>query len=55
VDVKLADDRADDLFAQGDPAWELWELLRSIKPRPQDKKHLGPSRPASCRHASARA
>ena len=42
VDVKLADEGADDLIAEGGPAWELWELLRGIKPRPQDKKHLGP-------------
>jgi hypothetical protein len=40
--VKLADDRADGLITRGGPAWELWELLRGIKPRPQDKKHLGP-------------
>jgi Family of unknown function (DUF6308) len=42
VDVELADDGAGDLVAQGGPAWELWELLRGIKPRSQDKKHLGP-------------
>jgi Family of unknown function (DUF6308) len=44
VDVKLADDGAGDLIAEGGAAWELWELLRGIKPRPQDKKHLGPVR-----------
>lgn len=42
VDVALADDEAEHLIAQGGPAWKLWELLRDIKPRPQDKKHLGP-------------
>jgi Family of unknown function (DUF6308) len=41
VDVTLADDEAEHLIAQGGPAWKLWELLRDIKPRPQDKKHLG--------------
>jgi Family of unknown function (DUF6308) len=40
--VTLTDDEADHLIAEGGPAWELWELLRGIKPRPQDKKHLGP-------------
>jgi len=42
VDVKLADDEAEGLIARGGPAWELWELLRDIKPRPQDRNHLGP-------------
>ena len=42
VDVTLADDEAEHLIAQGGPGWKLWELLRGIKPRPQDKKHLGP-------------
>lgn len=42
VDVNLSDDRADDLIAQGGPAWELWKLLRGIKLRPQDEKRLGP-------------
>jgi hypothetical protein len=39
--VALADDESEHLIAQGGPAWELWQLLREIKPRPQDKKHLG--------------
>jgi hypothetical protein len=42
VDVKLADDEAEGLIAQGGHAWELWELLREIKPRPRDRNHLGP-------------
>jgi hypothetical protein len=42
VDVKLADGGAEDLIARGGAAWELWELLRGIKPRPQDRKHVGP-------------
>ena len=41
VDVTLADDEAGHLIARGGPAWKLWELLRGIKPRPQDKKRLG--------------
>jgi hypothetical protein len=40
--VTLADDEAEHLITEGGPAWKLWELLRDIKPRPQDKKHLGP-------------
>jgi hypothetical protein len=42
ADVALAGDEAEHLIAQGGPAWKLWELLRGIKPRRQDKKHLGP-------------
>jgi hypothetical protein len=44
VGVTLADDEAGDLIAKGGPAWELWQLLRDMKPRPQhpqDKKGLG--------------
>jgi hypothetical protein len=40
VDVALADDEAEHLIAQGGPAWELWELLYAIKPRPQDRNRL---------------
>lgn len=42
VDVQLRDDEAGHLMAPTGPAWELWNLLRDIKPRPQDRKHLGP-------------
>jgi hypothetical protein len=42
LDVTLADDEAERLIAQGGPAWELWELLHGIKPRPQDRNRLGP-------------
>jgi hypothetical protein len=40
VDVALADDEAEHLIAQGGPAWELWELLYAIRPRPQDRNRL---------------
>jgi len=39
--VALADDEADGLIAEGGPAWELWQLLHDIKPRPQDRNRLG--------------
>lgn len=41
-DLDLTDDRAADVIADGGPAWQLWELLRDIKPRPQDRRRLGP-------------
>jgi Family of unknown function (DUF6308) len=37
VDVTLADDEAEHLIVRGGAAWMLWEWLRDIKPRPQDK------------------
>jgi hypothetical protein len=40
VDVALADDEAEHLIARGGPAWELWELLSTIRPRPQDRNRL---------------
>ena len=40
VDVALADDEAEHLIVQGGPAWELWELLHAIRPRPQDRNRL---------------
>jgi hypothetical protein len=42
LDVKLAEAEAEYLIAEGGPAWELWELLHDIKPRPQDRNRLGP-------------
>jgi Family of unknown function (DUF6308) len=39
--VTLADGEAGDLIAEGGPAWELWQLLHDIKPRPQDRNRLG--------------
>jgi hypothetical protein len=42
VGVKLGDDEAEGLIADNGPAWKLWDLLRWIKPRPQDRNHLGP-------------
>lgn len=42
IRVTLADDKAGDLIAEGGPAGELWQLLHDIRPRPQDKKRLGP-------------
>jgi hypothetical protein len=53
-DVTLADDGVGDLIAEGGPAWELWQLLHDIEPRPQDRNRLGESRRASCWRASAR-
>jgi hypothetical protein len=41
VDVTLADAGADELIAEGGPAWELWHLLHDIKP-PLDRSRLGP-------------
>jgi hypothetical protein len=41
LDVTLADDQAERLIAEGGPAWELWQLLHDIKPRPQDRNRLG--------------
>jgi hypothetical protein len=41
LDVKLADNGADDYIAQGGPAWELWQLLHDIKP-PLHRNRLGP-------------
>ena len=41
LDVTLADDGAERLIAEGGPAWELWQLLHDIKPRPQDRNRLG--------------
>jgi hypothetical protein len=40
--VTLAEDEAEHLTAQSGPAWELWQLLHDIKPRPQDRNRLGP-------------
>jgi Family of unknown function (DUF6308) len=42
TDVRLADDGAGQLIAEDGPAGELWQLLRDIKPRPQDRNRLGP-------------
>jgi hypothetical protein len=42
LDATLADAEADHLIAEGGPAWTLWQLLHDIKPRPQDRKRLGP-------------
>lgn len=41
LEVTLADDEAEDVIAAGGPAWELWQLLHDIKPRPQDRNRLG--------------
>ena len=41
VDVKLTDDGAGELIARDSPAWELWHLLRGIKPR-LHRSRLGP-------------
>jgi len=40
-DVTLADDEAGHLVAEDGPAWELWQLLHDIRPRPQDRNRLG--------------
>jgi hypothetical protein len=40
--VSLADDEAGGLVSEGGPAWELWHLLRHVRPRPQDRNALGP-------------
>jgi hypothetical protein len=41
--VNLGDDEAEELIADDGPAWKLWDLLRWIKPRPQDRNLLGPA------------
>lgn len=40
--VTLADDEAGGLVAEGGPAWDLWHLLRHVRPRPRDRNTLGP-------------
>ncbi|MGH3292554.1 MAG: DUF6308 family protein, partial [Trebonia sp.] len=42
LEVTLADAEADHLVAEDGPAWELWQLLHDIKPRPRDRNRLGP-------------
>jgi hypothetical protein len=41
VGVTLADAGADELIAEGGPAWKLWKLLHDIKP-PLERSRLGP-------------
>jgi hypothetical protein len=41
--IALQDPQAEALIAEDGPAWKLWEAIRDIKPRPDDKR-IGPIR-----------
>jgi hypothetical protein len=40
-DARIEDEDADKLLARGEPAWELWQLLRDVKDR-RTNRRLGP-------------